>query len=100
MQLMALDGYQPAFSQLWVYLEVTSLGVTPEEMNQLVATTAALVNQGRITKERVAIVVRRDRLVGVAHLYKHAMARGAGQTVEVFATIAAAEAWLNRPLRA
>ncbi|MEM1094760.1 MAG: hypothetical protein AAGJ10_09160 [Bacteroidota bacterium] len=94
---LAQREHEPAFDELWVYLEVTSLSILPEEMAHLVQTTAELVAEGRISG-RKAIVVRREGLVGVAHLYKHAIARSAGQAVEVFDSVAAAEAWLSGTL--
>ncbi|GAB5520167.1 MAG: hypothetical protein RhofKO_24180 [Rhodothermales bacterium] len=94
-QLIAQPDYEATFSQLWVYLDVTTLSILPEEMNRLVDTAVELIEAGYITRGRVAVVVRRESLIGAAHLYKHAMARGAGQTVEVFGSVAAAEAWLS-----
>lgn len=91
---LARPEHEATFDEIWVYLEVTSLSILPEEMSRIVQTTTTLVSQGRMLG-RKAIVVRREGLIGVAHLYKHAVARDAGQTVEVFDSVAAAEAWLS-----
>lgn len=93
-ELVAQPAFREDMDQLWVFLAVTSLDISPEDMEAMVAHDTGLVEEGVMGQVKVAIVVTDTLRHVAARLYQMHM-EPSGQKVRLFARESAAEAWLR-----
>lgn len=93
-ELVAQPVFREDMDQLWVFLEVTSLDISPEDMEAMVAHDSGLVEEGVMGQVKVAIVVTDTLRHIAARLYQKQM-EPSGQDVRLFTRESAAEAWLR-----
>jgi hypothetical protein len=93
-EVMAEPAYSDDMDQLWVFLEVTMLDITLEEMQALVAHDMDLVERRGLGPIKVAIVITDMLRYGTIRLYQILM-KPSGLDVLIFAQESVAEAWLR-----
>lgn len=89
--------WEDSFKTLWDLRWTTAVDLSPEDMENLVAAKAHRETE-RGLSGRIALLVNRDTLFGVARLFQH---RGGakGREIQVFTEEAPARAWIGLPTR-
>lgn len=96
--LVEQPEYRGDYHQVWVFTDVVSLAISPEEMEAMVAHDLELVDTGVMGAVRVAIVVSGTMRVLAARLYQHHL-ESAGQSLRIFESPAQAIAWVRQGTR-